>query len=336
MPSSTVVRIAFKRKLAMIGAWGRSRLGAQARAVAFVVVYLVLAQTVLLDQPVRDPLSVIVGIAATIAGLAFFLEGLFLGVMPLGERCGLRLPGRVGPLVIAVFALVLGVTATLAEPAIGILKLQGGSARPWSTPLLYLLLNRGSGWLVAAVAGGVGLAVALGVFRFLYRWPLKPFIFALIPLLVAVTFLFDADPNAMSGGAQHRGRGDKRCASKPILLVDIVQAEAGFLASAVGWAKAASGERIGATQFPFAVLRCGRFGHCDTGGVDHLEQTATLKVAADDRSQRARRSGFTAEIGNCQGNLVGTGTGDLDGQFRMRRDLQGEGGERDEAQAAQF
>ncbi|HRW23141.1 MAG TPA: DUF1538 family protein [Spirochaetia bacterium] len=207
MPTSTAVRIPFRRKLAMIGAWGRSRLGAQARAVAFVVVYLVLSQTLLLDQPIRDPLSVVVGIAATIAGLAFFLEGLFLGVMPLGERCGIRLPGRVGPVVIAVFALVLGVTATLAEPAIGILKLQGGSARPWSTPLLYLLLNRGSGWLVAAVAAGVGLAVALGVFRFLHRWPLKPFIYALIPPLVAVTFLFGADPNlkAVAGLAWDTG-----------------------------------------------------------------------------------------------------------------------------------
>ena len=207
MPSSTVVKIPFKRKLAMIGAWGRSRLGAQARAVAFVVVYLVLAQTLLLKEPIHDPLSVVVGIAATIAGLAFFLEGLFLGVMPLGERCGIRLPGRVGPLVIAGFSLVLGVTATLAEPAIGILKLQGGSARPWSTPLLYLLLNRGSVWLVAAVAVGVGLAVTLGVFRFLYRWPLKPFIYALIPLLVAVTFFFDADPNlrAVAGLAWDTG-----------------------------------------------------------------------------------------------------------------------------------
>lgn len=206
-PVSSTIKIPLRRRLAMVAAWGRSRLGAQARAVSFVVVYLVLAQLVALRQPIRNPVEAAVGILATVAGLAFFLEGLFLGVMPLGERCGLKLPGRVGPGVIAVFALVLGATATLAEPAIGILKLQGGSARPWSTPLLYLLLNRGSGWLVAAVAAGVGLAVILGVFRFLYRWPLKPFIFIIIPVLAAIGFLFDLDPNlrAVAGLAWDTG-----------------------------------------------------------------------------------------------------------------------------------
>ncbi len=207
MASGRVVHIPLKRRLSMILEWGRARLGTQARAVAFIVVYLVVAQTLVLRQPIKDPVSAALGIVATVAGLAFFLEGLFLGVMPLGERCGRKLPGRVGPPVIAVFAIVLGATATLAEPAIGILKLQGGSARPWSTPLLYLLLNRGSGWLVGAVAAGVGLAVLLGMFRFLYRWPLKPFIFIVVPVLVTVSFLFDRDPNlrAVAGLAWDTG-----------------------------------------------------------------------------------------------------------------------------------
>jgi len=207
MPAGSSIKIPVKRKLAMIGAWGRSRLGAQARAVAFVVIYLVVAQLVVLRQSIQNPGEALFGVIATVVGLAFFLEGLFLGVMPLGERCGLKLPGRVGPVVIGVFALVLGATATLAEPAIGILKLQGGSARPWSTPLLYLLLNRGSGWLVTAVAAGVGVAVISGIFRFLYRWPLKPFIFVILPLLVATGFIFDMNPNlrAVAGLAWDTG-----------------------------------------------------------------------------------------------------------------------------------
>lgn len=207
MPMRTVVRIPLRRKLAMISDWGLSRLGAQARAVAFVVVYLVIAQTLVLRQSIRNPGEAALGIIATVVGLAFFLEGLFLGVMPLGERCGLKLPGKAGPFAIAVFALVLGATATLAEPAIGILKLQGGSTRPWSAPLLYLLLNRGSGWLVASVAAGVGLAVAVGVFRFLYRWPLKPLIFAIVPALVAAGFYFESEPNlrAVAGLAWDTG-----------------------------------------------------------------------------------------------------------------------------------
>lgn len=185
----------FRRRLAMIGSWAGSRAMAQVKAMAFVAAYVALAQILVLRVPIENPMSVALGLAATVAGLAFFLEGLFLGVMPLGERCGTKLPGRVGPALIAAFALILGATATLAEPAVGILKTQGGSVRPWEAPLLFLLLNRGSAWLVAAIAAGVGLAVALGVFRFLYGWPFKPFVMVLIPVLAAATFLADRDPN---------------------------------------------------------------------------------------------------------------------------------------------
>jgi len=204
----------------MIGAYARSRLGAQARAVAFVVLYLVAAQVLVFKGRLLDPASAFVGIAATVVGLAFFLEGLFLGIMPLGERCGLRLPGRAGLGPIMAFALVLGVTASLAEPAIGILKLQGGAVSAWDAPLLYLLLNRGSGWLVVAVAVGVGLSVAVGMLRFLYRWPLKPFLFILMPLLVAAGFLFESDPNlrAVAGLAWDTGGVTTGPVTVPLVL----------------------------------------------------------------------------------------------------------------------
>ncbi|MFH2116140.1 MAG: DUF1538 family protein, partial [Spirochaetota bacterium] len=178
------VRIPLERALAMIGSYARSRLGTQLRAVAFVVLYLLLAQTLVFKVPILDSLGVALGIAATIAGLAFFLEGLFLAIMPLGEQSGLSLPGKAGPTLIALFSVVLGITATLAEPAIGILKVQGGSAVPWENPVLYLLLNRGSPWLVWTVAAGVGIAVALGMFRFLFSWTFKPFVFLLFPCLM--------------------------------------------------------------------------------------------------------------------------------------------------------
>ncbi|MDX9957115.1 MAG: DUF1538 domain-containing protein [Spirochaetia bacterium] len=188
------VRIPFNRAFAMVAAYTRSRLGTQARSVAFVVVYLLLTQTLVFRVPIREGFGVVIGIAATVAGLACFLEGLFLGIMPLGEQSGLGLPGKAGPALIALFSVVLGITATLAEPAIGILKVQGGAVLPWDAPVLYLLLNRGSTWLVWAVSAGVGIAVALGMFRFLFGWSFKPFVFILIPVLVAATFILERIP----------------------------------------------------------------------------------------------------------------------------------------------
>lgn len=189
------VRLPFRRVLAIVGSYAKSRLGTQARSMAFVVVYLLLTQVLVFKVPIREGLGVALGIAATVAGLAFFLEGLFLGIMPLGEQSGLSLPGKAGPALIALFSVVLGITATLAEPAIGILKVQGGAVLPWDAPVLYLLLNRGSTWLVWAVAAGVGIAVALGMFRFLFAWSFKPFVFIVIPCLVVATFILERIPS---------------------------------------------------------------------------------------------------------------------------------------------
>ncbi len=179
----------------MVFLYGRSRIAIQVRSVAFIVVYLLLFQILILRSPVAGALALSLGVAGVIAGLAFFMEGLFLGIMPLGEQCGLKLPGKAGKPLIVLFSLVLGMTATLAEPAIGFLKAQGGSVRAWSAPLLFLLLNRGSSLLVLAISVGVGSAVVLGVFRFLRGWSLKPLIFCIVPVLLAVTLIALGNPN---------------------------------------------------------------------------------------------------------------------------------------------
>ena len=179
--------MSFKRKTELVGGYAWDRIAAQLKAVAFITVWLALFQVAVLHVPIRDLPGVCGGILAVVVGLALFMEGLFLAIMPLGERCGLRLPARAGMLVLIVFAAVLGVTATFAEPAIGFLKQQGSAVEPWDAPLLYYLLNEGSAWLVGAVAVGVGLAVVVGMFRFLRAWRLKPILMPLIPALLGVT-----------------------------------------------------------------------------------------------------------------------------------------------------
>ncbi|MDR1955893.1 MAG: DUF1538 domain-containing protein [Treponema sp.] len=194
MAQTNMIKIPLVKALRMIGMYATAKLGAQLRAVAFVVIYLFLAQTFILKVPVEQVFSVVLGVGATIVGLAFFLEGLFLGIMPLGEQCGLRLPPKMGSLGVAIFAVIIGVTATLAEPAISFLKLQGSVVKCWDAPLLYLVLNRGSTWLVFAIAVGVGLAVLLGVFRFIYGWPFKPAVFIMMPILLVIGFICEQDP----------------------------------------------------------------------------------------------------------------------------------------------
>ncbi len=145
----------------------------QLKGIWFIVAYLALFQVLVLQLPIVYAGMIGVGMFVVIIGLMFFMEGLRLGLMPLGEVIGSVLPTRSAMAVILLFAFLLGIGATFAEPAIAVLKAAGSGVVADQAPLLYSLLNDFSGQLVGSVGVGVGLAVLLGVLRFFYAWPLK-------------------------------------------------------------------------------------------------------------------------------------------------------------------
>jgi len=153
---------------------------------------LVVFQILVLGLPIVYSLMIAVGILIVIVGLAFFMEGLRLGLMPLGEILGSTLPRKkiAGipclPTSLA-FGFVLGAFATFAEPAIGVLRAAGAGVDPTAAPLLWTILNTGAGLLVNCVGVGVGIAVLLGVLRFYKGWSLKPFIYMGVIILSCLT-----------------------------------------------------------------------------------------------------------------------------------------------------
>ncbi|MDR0387069.1 MAG: DUF1538 domain-containing protein [Treponema sp.] len=186
-----VIVLPLNKTLPMISSYALEKIRPQFKAVLLVSVYLAAAQFFVLKSPLHNAVSIAVGVGAAILGLSLFLEGLFLGIMPLGEQCGMRLPSKIGVAGVTIFSIIIGITATLAEPAIAILQQQGSVIPAWNAPLLYLLLNRGTSWLVAAIAAGVGLSVVLGLYRFMFGWAFKPPVFIIIPILVAASLVFD-------------------------------------------------------------------------------------------------------------------------------------------------
>ena len=173
--------------ISMLAKYAWLRIKEQIRAVAFIIFYLIVFQTLILSVPLANALGTAAGIALVVFGLAFFLEGLILGLMPLGERVGIKMPQRVGIGIIAIFGLILGFGATLAEPAISALRTAGSTITAWDAPLLYMLLEPYSNWLIMSVGIGVGIAVALGMFRFYYNLSIKPFIYVIIPVLIILS-----------------------------------------------------------------------------------------------------------------------------------------------------
>lgn len=173
MSSSTRFQIGWQDTYRILSPYVRRNFTQQLKGIWFIVAYLVLFQILLLNLPIVYAAMIGVGIFVVILGLMFFMEGLRLGLMPLGEIIGSVLPARSSLAIILSFAFLLGLGATFAEPAIAVLKAAGSGVVPSVAPLLYSLLNEFSGQLVASVGIGVGLAVALGVLRFFYAWPLK-------------------------------------------------------------------------------------------------------------------------------------------------------------------
>ena len=119
--------------------------------------------------------------------------------------------------------------------------------------------------------------------------------------------------DAMSRRAQHRGRGHKGVAGERRLLVDVVKPEARFLTIIPDRRKTTGSQCVSSTAAPIAIVRRSRFGHCHTSGVDHLEETATLKVAANHRGNRPGTPRISGKIGNGQWDAISTGTSNFDG-----------------------
>ena len=191
----SVVKITANQKIGLLVPYVKKRITAQIQAVALIVIYLICFQTIVLNIAISEAAVVAIGIAAVVLGLAFFMEGLFLGLMPLGEVIGVKLPQKTKLPIILTFAFILGLGATFAEPAIGILKTAGAYVKAWDAPLLFLVLNKYSNYLVYSVGAGVGIAVLFGMLRFMYGWSLKPFIYILVSILSAFSLWALFQPN---------------------------------------------------------------------------------------------------------------------------------------------
>lgn len=179
--------VGFKEASKLIFRYAKKRIMEQIKAVATMIIFLIFFQTVVLGIALTDASIIASGLVLVVMGLTFFLEGLMLGLMPLGEAIGIKLPKKAPLLIILVIAFILGVGATFAEPAIGVLRLAGQSVLAWQAPLLFVFLNRFSNYLVYAVGTGVGIAVMIGTLRFLYGWSLKPLIYIIVSILIGLS-----------------------------------------------------------------------------------------------------------------------------------------------------
>ncbi len=194
LPENPRFRLGVRDTFRILWPYGKRNFMSQIEGIWFIVFYLIIFQLLVLQLPIVYAAMIAVGIFIVAFGLMFFMEGLRLGLMPLGEIIGSVLPRKSGMPLILLFAFLLGAGATFAEPAIAVLKAAGSGVKANEAPLLYSILNDFSNQLVASVGIGVGLAVMLGVLRFFYAWPLKFLAIPAVLGLLVLSFYFSQVP----------------------------------------------------------------------------------------------------------------------------------------------
>ena len=164
------------------------------RDLAPIIVVIAFFQIAVLQQPFPNLAGVALGLVCVVAGLALFIQGLELGLFPLGEAIAHAFVNKGSAVALLAFAFCLGFGPTVAEPALIAVGAEaaevaaeaGAIAATDEARLRYAFELR------MVVACSVGLAIVLGVLRILKGWPLHRLIIGGYVLVTAMT-LFAPD-----------------------------------------------------------------------------------------------------------------------------------------------
>lgn len=161
-----------------------------ARDLAPIIAVIGFFQVVVLQQPFPDLVNVVSGLLLVVLGLALFVQGLEMGLFPIGETMAHALARKGSAFFLFTFAFALGFGTTVAEPALIAVAAEAAAAAQEAGlvgPGAAAAQEYASG-LRYTVAVSVGVAIVLGVVRILIGWPVQWFIIGGYVIVVILTF----------------------------------------------------------------------------------------------------------------------------------------------------
>lgn len=142
------------------------------RTVIPITAFMILFQLLVLKKTITETKQMALGLVLSVLGLHFFLKGISISLLPLGDSIGRDIVWMDNKYIIIAFAFVLGYFATLVEPALKVLALEVEEISVGAIP------NR---VLINMVAVGFGTGMALGAFKIVNNIPTSRVI---MPILV--------------------------------------------------------------------------------------------------------------------------------------------------------
>ncbi len=144
-----------------------------------IVAVIAFFQAVVLQQMPPSPIATVAGLVAVMLGLALFLQGLQVGIFPLGESMANQFARKGSVAGLLAFGFLVGFASTVAEPALISIAERAEIISEARLDALHLRLT---------VALAVGLALVAGILRILLGHPLHYYIITGYLLVLALTY----------------------------------------------------------------------------------------------------------------------------------------------------
>ncbi len=139
-----------------------------------ILVVVLVFQILIIRQPIPNILDLVTGTVFVILGLTLFVQGLDLGLFPIGEAMAYAFASKGSLFWLMLFAFCLGFGTTIAEPALIAVADEAADIAGKGELITSDEQSRKQYalGLRISVALSVGFAIVIGVLRILRGWPL--------------------------------------------------------------------------------------------------------------------------------------------------------------------
>jgi hypothetical protein len=137
-----------------------------------IIAVVMFFQLVVLQHPFPNLANVLIGLVLVVFGLMFFVEGLEIGLFPIGENLSYDLAKKGSVFWLLTFSFLLGFSTTIAEPALIAVAKEAAEVAVQFDLLPASELKSYALGLRISVAVSVGLAILIGVLRIIKGWPI--------------------------------------------------------------------------------------------------------------------------------------------------------------------
>jgi len=152
-----------------------------------IIVVVSFFQIVVLQQPFPNLTEIIVGLVFVVLGLMLFVEGLEIGLFPIGENLSYALAKKGSLFWLLLFSFLLGFSTTIAEPALIAVSKEAAEIAVESDLIKSEIESNYAFGLRLSVAISVGLAILIGIWRIIKGWPVYYLIIGGYVIVIVMT-----------------------------------------------------------------------------------------------------------------------------------------------------